>query len=119
MRSDGQIRGQCPMGCGETLLIGPTGYVTCSLISCPNPTALATILDERESEHIVKLEHDRFSVQHPLRERVEGELFDCGLPAYLSGLGGPPREPGRYRVTAASGHTRDWIGCHFEALDTA
>lgn len=100
-----KVQGYCPMGCGTTLFLGSGGYVTCSLDKCPNPSAASDILDTREHEHIVVLEEDTFSMQHPLRERLNGELFDCGLHQYLNTLGGPPRMPGRYRVGMVGG---DW-----------
>ena len=41
------VRGFCPMGCGETLFLGSGGYVTCSLIGCPRPDAASILLDSR------------------------------------------------------------------------
>ena len=38
------VSGQCPMGCGRTLMLGEGGHVTCSFLSCPDPTAADTIL---------------------------------------------------------------------------
>jgi hypothetical protein len=96
--SDKKVQGFCPMGCGETLFLGSGGYVTCGYIDCPNPTALADILAIRETEHIVELEAKTFSVQHPLRERLNGELFACDLHRRISALDGPPATPGKYRV---------------------
>jgi hypothetical protein len=94
-----RVQGYCPMGCGPTLFLGSGGYVTCSWIRCPCPTAVADLLEDREDHHIVVLGDETFSIRHPLRERLEGVLFDCGLHAYLTALAGPPRVPGRYRVT--------------------
>lgn len=107
----GVIRGHCPMGCGETLFIGSSGYVTCSVIGCSAPTAVSDILDDSESEHLVTLsdEGPSFTIRHPLRERLGSALEDCALHAYLAGLDGPPRRAGRYRVTVpVIGH-----GWHF------
>ena len=87
------------MGCGKTLFRGSGGYVTCGYLECPNPSAATDILLTEETEHIVVFDDDRFSIQHPLRERIEGELFDCGLHKHLSSLNGPPVVPGRYRAT--------------------
>jgi hypothetical protein len=98
-----KVQGYCPMGCGRTLFLGSGGYVTCSLDKCPNPSAAADILDVREYEHVVLLGEHSYSISHPLRERLDGELFDCGLHAYLANLGGPPRQPGRYRVAMVGG----------------
>lgn len=93
-----RVVGYCPMGCGQTLFLGTGGHVTCSYIPCPDPTAVDTVLDEKETEHIVVIEETTFSVQHPLRERVGGELLDCGLHRWLTDLPGPPARPGRYRA---------------------
>lgn len=93
-----KVQGFCPMGCGETLFLGSGGYVTCSWIDCPNPTAVSDILANQETEHIVLIGAGDFSLQHPLRERLNGELFNCALHEYLESLTGPPRARGRYRV---------------------
>jgi len=94
----GRVQGYCPMGCGETLFLASGGHVTCSLIGCPNPCAADAVLGDRETEHVVVIREEGFTVQHPLRERLKGELFDCGLHSYLTNLGGPPAKPGRYRA---------------------
>lgn len=93
-----KVQGFCPMGCGSTLFLGSGGYVTCSLIGCPNPTAMCDVMLMPETEHVVLLEPRTFSVQHPLRERLNGDLFTCELHTRLTALDGPPAEPGRYRV---------------------
>lgn len=93
-----RIRGYCPMGCGETLFVGSGGFITCSYVACPCPDAVSTILDDSETEHIVELDRESFSVQHPLRERLNGDLFRCKLHGEISDMDGPPRVTGRYRV---------------------
>jgi len=93
------VQGYCPMGCGQTLFLGDGGYVTCSFSECPERSAVSDILDDRETEHIVELGDSSFSVQHPLRERLNGDLFTCALHQWISDLPGPPRRPGRYRAT--------------------
>lgn len=97
--ADSQVRGHCPMGCGETLFVASGGYLTCSWHKCPNPTAVADLLEHRETEHIVDLGPTGFTIKHPLRERLEGDLFECGLHARIAALDGPSRQSGRYRVT--------------------
>lgn len=96
------VQGYCPMGCGQTLFLGSGGFVTCSLDVCPNPTALSDIIRERETEHVVELHPEAFSVQHPLRERLDGLLFDCTLHRDIAASDGPPALPGRYRVTTTN-----------------
>lgn len=102
------VAGYCPMGCGQTLFLGSGGFVTCSWVKCPRPDAAADILLERESEHIVVLGESTFDIQHPIRERLDGELFDCGLHDHLRSLDGPPFHPGRYRVWWHNGRAQPW-----------
>ena len=96
------VAGYCPMGCGATLFLAAGGHITCSYQGCPNSTAVADILDERETEHIVTIRDDNFSILHPLRERLGSQLDDCAIHAYMMGLSGPPAMPGRYRATEIS-----------------
>lgn len=103
-----KVAGYCPMGCGRTLYLTDSGAVTCTRQACPAPTAVAEILNANEPHHIVVLGADTFSVQHPLRERLDGDLFDCGLHAWIAGLSGPPRAEGRYAVAAAGDGTLGW-----------
>jgi len=93
------VQGYCPMGCGQTLFLGDGGYVTCCYGECPERSAAADILENRETEHIVEFGDASFSVQHPLRERLNGDLFVCGLHQWIANLPGPPVRPGRYRAT--------------------
>lgn len=51
------VGGYCPMGCGQTLVV----------------------LADPEVEHVVRLDETEFSLQHPLRERLQGRLLDCGM----------------------------------------
>jgi len=97
------VKGYCPMGCGETLFLAFDGYVTCSYVSCPKPDAVSTILENRETEHLVTFKDSNFSILHPLRERAErldGKLTECELHNYISMLQGPPVKPGVYRARA-------------------
>lgn len=93
-----KVRGYCPMGCGDTLFLGAGGYVTCSYINCPRPDAVADIIAECETEHIVTVYRDTWSAKHPLRERLNNELLTCGIGDDLQSRKGPPRRPGTYRV---------------------
>lgn len=108
-----KVMGNCPMGCGDTLFLGSGGYVTCSWHKCPDPGAVADLLlDHSTPNHIVVIgspHHPRpFSIQHPLRERLRGELFECPLHEHLNTLSGPPRQPGRYRVIE-QGDVSRWL----------
>lgn len=91
------ISGYCPMGCGETLSAWiPSGEIRCFNASCPRETAVGELLSDPQTEHIVNIGASDFSLQHPLRERLDGELFDCPLNRFLLSLSGPPAKPGRY-----------------------
>lgn len=95
-----RIRGFCPMGCGDTLFIADGGYITCSWHECPNPTAVAELLEDREVEHVVRFDEHAFTVRHPIRERLNDELLACELHQFCGDLPGPPVKPGRYRAVA-------------------
>ena len=106
------LEAYCPMGCGKTLFVGSGGYITCSYISCPNPTKVADLLLDPEHEHIVVIEPFDFSIKHPLRERPD-ELLACDLHEFMSNLSGPPVLPGRYRVRTVD---NDWSKASWERL---
>lgn len=99
------VVGYCPMGCGQTLFLGSGGYVTCRWHACPEPDAVATILEDREHEHIVTFDEDGFTILHPLRERLRDQLLECRLHNFCANLDGPPRQLGRYRARA---NERGW-----------
>lgn len=107
MTDDRAVQGYCPMGCGRTLFLADGGYVTCSYVRCPRPDAVADILADRESEHIVVFSAGDFTIRHPLRERLGDSLMDCELHKVLEVLAGPPVQPGRYRATL-SGERWTW-----------
>lgn len=116
------VEGYCPMGCGQTLRVYQ-GRVRCSGTNCPDRLAVTTILSNPETEHVVQVLEDRFTIQHPLRERVEGDLFVCKVHLLMQGMDGPPDEPGMYRVTlkqhdptSESFRSGD-VGLDFERLD--
>lgn len=106
------IPGYCPMGCGETLVAASENFITCMFLGCPRPDAVSELLSDRESEHIVQFTGDAFTVRHPLRERLDDALMSCELREFISGLGGPPVRPGRYRATL---HAERW---HWSAVSS-
>lgn len=111
-----RVRGYCPMGCGQTLSLGASGYVMCSFLPCPRPDAVSAILRDTEHEHIVDLTTDGFAISHPLRERLDDALVPCGLHTQLDEFQFVAVfEPGRYRVEQETG-TGMWI---WTALDVA
>lgn len=93
-----RIQGHCPMGCGETLFLGDGGHVTCSWVECPRPTAVDELLASSEIEHRAMIRETSFTIEHPLRERLDGELHKCVIHEELQALCGPPSKPGLYRL---------------------
>lgn len=104
------VRGFCPMGCGQTLVISETGFVSCSAEQCPRSTAVTELLADPEIEHTVTLTRNGFTVKHPLRERLDNALLKCLPSVKLAQAGRSPRPPGDYRLTgyAADKHPNDW-----------
>lgn len=103
MSEQAKVKGRCPMGCGETLFVGDGGYITCSWHACPHPDAVDLILADGETEHIAEFGPESFTLQHPLRERLDDGLFRCGLHARLAALPAAPVPPGRWRVRMVDG----------------
>lgn len=109
--STDEVAGYCPMGCGQTLTLDTRGHVTCSGATCPRPDAADELLTDPETEHIVELGAFNFSVQHPLRERLDGDLLQCTLHSWIADQPHPPEPPGnRYRVR------EPWDGGPWEKL---
>ena len=102
-QADGHVEGYCPMGCGRTLFLGDGGDIICSSRLCPRRSAVAEILADPETEHIVWFGEATFTVLHPLRERLTDEdaqaaIAACALHEHIKGLDGPPVTPGKYRA---------------------
>ncbi len=100
----------CPMGCGETLY-EYYGELSCKGADCPRPTATAELLSAPQPWHVAILSTREFHLEHPLHERVDGELFNCALNRWLKEQARPPMPPGRYHVTRvlrAEGPTWEW-----------
>ena len=51
----------------------------CLYEGCPDPEAAAKLLSNPEIHHIVQFQDDSFTVKHPLRERIDDNLFDCSV----------------------------------------
>lgn len=105
-----KISGYCPMGCGQTLFVADGGHITCSHLRCPRPTAVDDLLEDRETEHVVKFDAIKYTVRHPLRERLDDALMTCDLYEHIAGLNGPPVAPGRYRASRVNGGWV-WVLC--------
>ncbi|MGW6790010.1 DUF6085 family protein [Streptomyces chartreusis] len=97
MTPTGWVQGHCP-ACGhQSLFVADEGHLTCSWVECPQPDAAHTILSDAETEHIVKLDTDGWTVRHPLRERIGDALMTCSLSRYLSEVD-QPEELGTFRA---------------------
>lgn len=97
--SQSKVNGFCPMGCGQTLWTMSGDNIECIASDCPDPHAVAKILEDRETEHVVHFGRTVFTVRHPLRERLGDQLLRCELHNYCFNLDGPPVPPGSYRAT--------------------
>lgn len=94
------VQGFCPMGCGRTLYRNVYGRISCAYSKCPEPLAVDTILSVAETEHIVTLTANDYTIKHPLRERLGDALLTCGLGSWLNSFAKPPNKPGTYRAVA-------------------
>lgn len=78
IRRGGQLDGHCPMGCGQTLRYRTnTGRVVCIAADCPRPLAVAELLADPETEHLLTVTDTGWTVKHPLRERLDDALMTC------------------------------------------
>lgn len=113
------VQGYCPMGCGQTLFLGEGGFITCATLECPRPDAATLVLEEQETDHVVVFsdDDDTFTIMHPLRERLDGELVICPLHIYLVGLTGPPVTPGQYHVSYLGAGGPDSAAWEFEEIE--
>lgn len=93
------VAGRCPACGARCLFLRSSGYVTCSAVECPNPTAVADMLD-RPSYHVVEIGEGGWAIQH--QTTCFPNLLDCGLhhrfSNWMDTLDGPPVAPGRYRL---------------------
>lgn len=113
-----QVQGFCPMGCGAgTLALGTTGRVMCVADRCANPFATTLILgDEDNMHHVVQLTEQEFAMNHPLKERLDEQLFDCSLHLFLRTLPRAPQRPGLYRVIASEVTPKNWYYAEWERI---
>jgi hypothetical protein len=107
------VRGFCPLGCGETLvLLGEE--VMCFQAECPNPYAVTAILGDQETEHVVRVDDGGATIRHPIRERIEDALMDCHLTLNWRARLKPY---GLYRVTGEGTGWERIEGVHREGTD--
>lgn len=106
------VAGYCP-ACGQAklLLHKVSGEVRCSNEECSRRDAVFQLLQDHEIEHVVRVDGDGFTIRHPLRERIDGDLFGCGMLKELHFEGFVYRlDAGDYRVT------KDGLTWAFEPL---
>lgn len=92
------VRGFCPMGCGSTLMLTAAGEIRCWEFHCPNKAAAGQILADSETDHVVSIAGEGFTVRHPLRERLADQLLHCDLSAKLGELPREGRQEGTFRA---------------------
>lgn len=116
-----KVNGLCPMGCGPTLYLDSEGFVTCQNSACPRPLAPSEALHQGD-DHIVWFTDDGYTVEHTMKERIEGTMATCEHNEALQRLDGPPAPNGRYkmvrRATDPVSHSQRStdIGYDFEPL---
>ena len=113
------LDGYCPMGCGQTLRAEETKLVNrviCWAPACPDPLAAQKILQDSETEHVVRFSFhsEGFTIRHPLRERLDDALLYCKLTDFCFKLSQAPNGvPGSYRAILEEDA---WI---FQRIDAA
>ncbi len=100
MRAHPGVTGRCP-ACGHSgsLFLAEGGYATCSIDKCPDPTAVADLLEKRirydrlRDHHTVILTERRWKLTHP----ITCDLATCKYDILAAAWEGPPRDLGTYR----------------------
>jgi len=95
------VVGYCPMGCGPHLHVMSGGMIKCLDPECPNPGAVTHILSDQETEHVAEITDDGWTLKHPLRERLGGDLFACEMGRKMTAVQESERSmaAGRWRLT--------------------
>lgn len=71
--------------------------------------AIAVLIDLTGGhDHTVQADGETFTLQHPLTERLTGDLFDCDIHKHIAA--GEPLDKGRYRVVWSDEPTDDDLG---------
>lgn len=95
-----RVNGYCP-ACGNQSLCLSDYRLICMAKGCPAPDTAAKVLNDPETEHVVRFaEHGYFTVRHPLRERA-GDLLECpmtNIVTELIDMDLAPKDPGTYRL---------------------
>lgn len=94
-----KVWGFCPYGCGQTLIVrSDTGIIKCQKDDCPNAASVTALLIRAIPEHIVNFKDGGFSLKHPLKERVDDNLFECSIHLNIAANADPGLR-GNYRTT--------------------
>ncbi|MEI3845240.1 MULTISPECIES: DUF6085 family protein [unclassified Microbacterium] len=79
-----------------------------SIATSAAAVAIAVLVDLTGGhDHIVQADGETFTLQHPLTERLTGDLFECEVYDHIAA--GEPLEDGRYRVVMDEGRVLDLI----------
>ena len=112
MAASARVKGHCP-ACGQDGLMVVSGSLLCTAVGCPMPTAAARLLEDRETQHVVTVTEDgRWTIRHPLYERIGRLLTTCDLTAVLHAS--TPLAPATYRAVPLPG---GWMFEHPETHD--
>jgi hypothetical protein len=77
-KDDYKIVGHCPVCGRQTLRLKRGGLIHCANTACVNRVAVTALLGTKEIEHTIVVRDDEsWTLQHPLRERISGDLFEC------------------------------------------
>lgn len=96
------VNGRCPMGCGETLVLNDLAKVVCVNPDCPDAEMLDKVIShEALDKHVVILDDEGFSIQHPLSERLT-DMTECDVHKAMQEQDGPPAPDGRYYIAVES-----------------
>lgn len=87
------------MGCGPTLVLNYNGQVACSNPHCPDALMIDKVISHEAMEkHVVILDDEGFSIQHPLSERLT-DMTQCDVHKAMHEQDEAPAAPGRYYIS--------------------
>jgi len=100
------VDGICP-ACGKQYLgiavwhrSEEASRVHCWNILCPDPKAVWKILNRPDTDHVAWFGQHGWTLQHPLKERVDDKLASCPATAWMQRhIPAEADRPGLYRMT--------------------
>lgn len=95
------VEGRCPQCGHEELKVNAANpKVYCHNPQCTRPDAVTRLLKESDPDHVLVVKEGFWTLKHPLRERLEGDLFGCEIANAVAALDGVEVEgDGRYHVS--------------------